>query len=60
MATVDEVIEGVSTGGLVTAFADLAEADIVNDDQRRTDPSSEALGISAVSQAGVQVGGYPF
>ena len=42
MPAVDEVEEGVRGGGLVVALADLAETDIVDDQQIGTCPGLEA------------------
>lgn len=55
MTTVDEVEEGVGGGGLVGTFSDLAEADVIDDEQRGASPGLEANGVALIGEAGVQV-----
>jgi len=55
VAQVDEIEEGVSGGGLVVAFLDLAEADIVDDEQVGSGPGFETAAVGGVGEAGVQV-----
>lgn len=55
MPTIDEVVQGVRGGGLVGALLDLAEPDVVDDQERRTRPALEAAGVGAVGEAGVEI-----
>lgn len=55
MPAVDEVVEGVGGGRLVAALLDLAEADVVDDQQRGAGPSLEPAGVGAVGEAGVEI-----
>ena len=52
---VDEVEEGVGGGGLVVALLDLAEANVVDDEQVGAGPGLEAPGVGVVGEAGVEV-----
>jgi len=56
VSAIDEIEEGVSGGGLVVALADLAEADIVNDEQIGPCPGLESQGVGVVGETGVQIG----
>ena len=38
MPAVDEIVEGVSSGRFVAAFFDLAEANVIDDEERRSSP----------------------
>ena len=55
MPAVEEVEEGVGGGGLVVALLDLAEADVVDDEQVGAGPCLEALGVGAVGEAGMEI-----
>ncbi len=52
---VDQAEQSVGRGGLVFALLDLAQADIVDDQQRRRGPATEPPRIGAVSEAGEKV-----
>lgn len=52
---IDEVVEGVRSGRLIAALLDLAEADVVNDQELGADPGLEAAGVGAIGEAGVQI-----
>lgn len=52
---IDEVVEGVSRGRLIAALLDLAEADVVNDQEIGASPGLEAAGIGAIGEAGVEI-----
>lgn len=52
---VDEVEERVRRGGLVVALLDLAEADVVDDQEFGCGPPLEAARVGAVGEAGVEV-----
>lgn len=52
---VDEIEEGVRRGGLAVVFFDVANTDVVDDKQRRTDPAAQALGVGGVGESGVQI-----
>src|SRR5205814_1246701 len=52
---VDEVVEGVRGSWLVAALLDLAEADVVDDQQRGARPTLEAARVGVVSEAGVEI-----
>lgn len=45
MATVNEVVEGVGSGGLVVALLELAKADVIDDEERGSSPGAEAFGV---------------
>ena len=53
--TVDEVVEGVRGGRLVSALFDLAKAYVVDDQELRTGPGLEATGVGAIGEAGVKI-----
>lgn len=55
MPLVDEVVEGVSGGGLVVALLHLAEADVVDDEQLGGGPLLETTGIGAVAETGIEI-----
>ena len=55
MPTVDEVVEGVRGGRLVTALLDLTEADVVDDQELRTRPGLEASRVGSVGETRVEV-----
>jgi len=52
---VDEAEQEVGRGGFVVALADLAEADVVDDEQGRPGPALEAGAVGVVGEAGVEV-----
>ncbi|HEX2685962.1 MAG TPA: hypothetical protein VHN14_05065 [Kofleriaceae bacterium] len=52
---IDEVVEGVSRGRLIATLLDLAEADVVNDQEIRASPGLEAAGVGAIGEAGVEI-----
>lgn len=52
---VDQIEEGVRGGGLVLVLLDLAEPDVVDDEQLGPRPGLEAARVGAVSEAGVEV-----
>lgn len=53
--SVDDVVERVRGGGLVVALFDLADADVIDDQQVGSRPGFEASWIGAVGEACVQV-----
>jgi hypothetical protein len=55
MPTVDQIVERVRGGRLVGAALDLAEADVVDEQQVGACPSLEASRIGAISETGVEV-----
>jgi len=55
VSTVDEVEKGMGGGGLVVALADLAEADVVDDDQVGSGPRAKSTWIGVVGEACMQV-----
>jgi hypothetical protein len=52
---VDEVVEGVRGGRLVSTLLDLTEADVVDDQQLGPSPGLQASGVGAVGEARVEV-----
>jgi len=52
---IDEVVEGMSGGWLIAALLDLAEADVVNDQELGAGPSLEAAGIGAIGEASMEI-----
>lgn len=52
---IDEVVEGVSSGRFIAALLDLAEADVVNDQEIGASPGLEAAGIGTIGEAGVEI-----
>jgi hypothetical protein len=55
VSPIDEVVEGVSSGRFIAALLDLAEADVVNDQEIGTSPGLEAAGVGAIGKAGVEI-----
>ncbi len=55
VASIDEVVEGVCGRRLVTALSDLAEADVIDDEEIGTRPALEAARVRSVGEPGVQV-----
>lgn len=53
MTLVDQVIQGMGSSGLIGALSDLADADVVNDEQVWFGPSLEALWVGLVGKASV-------
>ena len=52
---IEEVVQGVRGGRLVGALLDLAEADVVDDQEFGARPGLEAAGVGAVGEAGVEI-----
>ncbi len=50
---VDEVVQGMSSGGLIGAFAHLSDPDVINDKELWFGPSLEPLGIGLIGEARV-------
>ena len=55
VAQVDEVEQRVGGGGLVGAVAQLAQADVVDDEQLRPCPAPEPLAVGAVGEPGEEI-----
>jgi hypothetical protein len=55
VSTIDEVVQGVRGGGLVGTLLDLAEADVVDDEERGARPALEAASIGTIGEAGVEI-----
>ena len=55
MPAIDEVVQGVGGGRLVAALLDLAQADVVDDQERRASPALEPASVGAVGEAGVEI-----
>lgn len=55
MAQIDEVVDGVGSGGLVVALAHMTETDIIDDEEARTYPGLEAPQVGVVGEAGMEV-----
>ena len=55
VTAVQEIEEHVSGGGLVAGAFDLAEADVVNDEELSTRPAAEAVRVAAVGETCVEV-----
>jgi hypothetical protein len=55
VAAIDEVVQGVRGGGLVGAPLDLAEPDVINDQEFGARPGLEAAGVGAVGEASVEI-----
>lgn len=53
--TVDEVVQGVGSGWLVRALLDLAETNVVNDEELGASPALEPARVGAIGEAGVEV-----
>jgi len=52
---IDEVVERMRSGRLIAALLDLAEADVVNDQELGAGPSLEAAGIGAIGEASMEI-----
>jgi len=55
MTTLDEDVQGMRGGRLVGAPLDVAEADIVDDEEVRTRPAVEATRVGPIGETGVKV-----
>jgi hypothetical protein len=55
VATIDEIVQRVRRGRLLRAPLDLAEADVVDDQEFRARPALESTGVGAVGEAGMEV-----
>ncbi len=55
MTTLDEDVQGMRGGWLVGAPLDVAEADIVDDEEVRTRPAVEATRVGPIGETGVKV-----
>jgi len=55
VSTIDEIVERVRGGGLFGAPLDLAEAHVVNDQERRTSPALEVTSVGAVSETRMEI-----
>ena len=55
MPAIDEVVEGVGGGRLVGALLDLAEADVVDDEEFWARPALEATRVGSVGEPGVEI-----
>jgi hypothetical protein len=55
MSPVDDVVQRVSSCGFVVALFDLAQSDVVDDQQIGSRPRLEAAWIRTVGESGVQV-----
>lgn len=55
MSAVEQVEQRVGGGRLVVVFTDLAEPDVIDDEQWRAAPGAKPSLISAVSETGIKV-----
>ncbi len=55
MSTIDEVVQRVCRGRLLGAPLDLAETDIVDDQEIGPGPALESTGVGAIGEAGVEI-----
>ena len=55
VAAIDEVEEEMGGGGLVIGALELAEADVVDDEEARSAPAVEAARVGAVGEAGIEI-----
>jgi hypothetical protein len=53
--SIHEVVQGMRGGRLIATLLDLAEPDIVNDQEVGASPGLEAAGVGAIGKAGVQI-----
>ncbi len=55
MSTIDEVVQRVRAGGFIAALLDLAESDVVDDQQLSACPGLEATVVGSIGESSVQI-----
>ena len=52
---IEQVVQGVRGGGFIGPLLDLAQAHVVDDQERRARPALEAAGVGTIGEAGMEV-----